>query len=170
LGIIYGPNGQNTYVTNGPATQLVNEIVTCGSGNAWWPDGTSTDSLAVQQSNILACAEQVGTQTFSFTGTYVIDGVTGSDAVTFNPVVVNTPAPGSPAPLLSIALVDPPDSQALDNALVSWPAVSGYVLQTNTDLTTTNWGDYLGTVNNTNGTNSVTLPKSGGSLFFRLRQ
>ena len=42
LGIIYGPNGQNTYVTNGPATQLVNEIVTCGSGNAWWPDGTSS--------------------------------------------------------------------------------------------------------------------------------
>ena len=52
LGIIYGPNGQRTYVTNGPATQLVNEIVTCGSGNAWWPDGTSADSIAVQQSNI----------------------------------------------------------------------------------------------------------------------
>ena len=56
LGIIYGPNGQNTYVTNGPATQLVNEIVTCGSGNAWWPDGTSADSIAIQQSNIVACA------------------------------------------------------------------------------------------------------------------
>lgn len=168
LGIIYGPNGQRTYVTNGPATQLVNEIVTCGSGNAWWPDGTSADSIAVQQSNILACAEQVGTQTFSFTGTYVIDGVTGSNAVTFNPVVPPAP-PATAGPLLSIALVDPPDSPALDNAFVSWPAASGYVLQTNADLTTTNWGDYLGTVDSANGINSVTLHKTGGSLFFRLR-
>ncbi len=169
LGIIYGPNGQNTYVTNGPATQLVNEIVTCGSGNAWWPDGTSADSIAVQQSNILACAEQVGAQTFSFTGTYVIGEVVGSTAVTFNPVVPQAPS-SSAEPLLSIALVDPPSSPALDNAFVSWPAASGYVLQTNTDLTTANWGDYLGTVDNNNGINSVTMHKSNGSLFFRLRR
>jgi hypothetical protein len=168
LGIIYGPNGQRTYVTNGPATQLVNEIVTCGSGNAWWPDGTSADSIAVQQSNILACAEQAGTQLFSFTGSYVIDGVAGSDAVTFNPVVPQTPS-NSAEPLLSIALVDPPDSPVLDNAFVSWPAASGYVLQTNTDLTTTNWGDYVGTVDNNNGINSVKMHKTDGSLFFRLR-
>jgi len=169
LGIIYGPNGQRTCVTNGPATQLVNEIVTCGSGNAWWPDGTAADSIAVQQSNILACAEQVGVQTFSFTGSYVIDGVTESDAVTFNPVAPQTPS-NTPEPLLSIKLVDPPESPALDNAFVSWPAVSGYVLQTNADLTTTNWGDYLGPVDSTNGINSVTLRKSDGSLFFRLRR
>ena len=71
--------------------------------------------------------------------------------------------------MLSITLVDPPGSPALDNAFVSWPTVSGYVLQTNTDLTTTNWGDYLGTVDTINGTNSVTLHKTDGSLFFRLR-
>ncbi len=169
LGIIYGPNGQNTYVTNGPATQLVNEIVTCGSGNAWWPDGTSADSIAVQQSNILACASQIATQSFTFSGTYVIDGVAGSNSVTFNPVAVNSSPSPSGSPLLSIKLVDPPDSPALDNAFVSWPAVVGFVLQTNTDLTTTNWGDYLGTVDTTNGINTVTLPKSGDSLFFRLR-
>jgi len=166
LGIIYGPNGQNTYVTNGPATQLVNEIVTCGSGNAWWPDGTAADSIAVQQSNILVCAEQVGTETFSFSGTYVISGVAGSNSVTFNPAWVNPPNP----PLLSIALVDPPANPALDNAFVSWPAAAdGFVLQTNTDLATTNWGDYLGPVDTTNGINSVTFPKSGNALFFRLR-
>jgi hypothetical protein len=169
LGIIYGPNGQRTYVTNGPATQLVNEIVTCGSGNAWWPDGTSADSIAVQQSNIVACAEQVGALTFSFTGTCVIDGVTGSSAVAFNPLLANTSAPGSAAPLLSITMVDPPESPILDNAFVSWPAASGYVLQTNTDLTTTNWGDYLGTVDTANGINSITLHKTDSSLFFRLR-
>jgi len=43
------------------------------------------------------------------------------------------------------------------------------VLQTNTDLATTNWGDYLGPVDTTNGINSVTFPKSGNALFFRLR-
>ena len=91
LGIIYGPNGQNTYVTNGPATQLVNEIITCGSGNAWWPDGTSADSIATQQSNIVACATQLGTQPFFFTGTYTIDGMAGTNSVTFNPVVANSP-------------------------------------------------------------------------------
>jgi hypothetical protein len=169
LGIIYGPNGQKTYVTNGPATQLVNEIVTCGSGNAWWPDGASADSIAVQQSNILACAEQVGAQTFSFTGTYVIDEVAGTNSVTFNPVAVNTPPSPSGSPLLSIMLVDPTDSPVLDNVEVSWAATAGFVLQTNTDLTTINWGDYTGTINNTNGMNSVTLPKTSGSLFFRLK-
>jgi hypothetical protein len=167
LGIIYGPNGQRTYVTNGPATQLVNEIVTCGSGNAWWPDGTSADSIAVQQSNILVCASQVGTGSFSFSGTYVIDGVAESNSVTFNPVVTNTAV--SDPPPLSIMLVDPPENPALDNVFVSWPAATGYVLQTNTDLTTTNWCVYSGTVDITNGINSVTLPKSGGSLFFRLK-
>jgi len=166
LGIIYGPNGQNTYVTNGPATQLVNEIVTCGSGNAWWPDGTAADSVAVQQSNILACAEQVGPQSFLFSGTYVIDGVTGSNSVTFNPVVAPPPNP----PLLSIALIDPPESSGLDNVMISWPATAtGFTLQTNTDLATANWGDYIGMVTSTNGTFSVTLPKSASSLFFRLK-
>jgi hypothetical protein len=173
LGIIYGPNGQKTYVTNGPATQLVNEIVTCGSGNAWWPDGTSADSVAVQQSNLVVCAEQAGTQTFFFSGTYEIDGMAGSNSVTFNPVAANTPPTqsGSPSgsPLLSIMLVDPPDSPALDNVEVSWPATAGFVLQTNTNLTTANWGDYTGTINTITGTNSVTMPKTGGSLFFRLK-
>jgi hypothetical protein len=169
LGIIYGANGEKTYVTNGASTQLVNEIVTCGSGNAWWPDGTSADSIAVQQSNILACASQVGAELFSFNGTYVLDGVAGSNSVTFNPVVPQAPATTA-GPLLSITLVDPPESPVLDNACISWPsAATGYVLQTNTDLTTSNWGDYAGTVDITNGISSVTLPKSTGSLFFRLK-
>jgi len=42
-------------------------------------------------------------------------------------------------------------------------------LQTNSDLTTPNWGDYTGTVDSSNGINSVTFMKSEGSLFFRLK-
>ncbi len=77
VGIIYGPGGTNTYITSGPATQLVNEIVGRGSGNAWDTYDTS-GNIASQQSNILACALQVGDQPFNFTGTYTIDGVSGS--------------------------------------------------------------------------------------------
>jgi hypothetical protein len=170
LGIIYGPNGQNTYVTNGPATQLVNEIITCGSGNAWWPDGTSADSIATQQSNIVACATQLGAQPFFFTGTYSIDGSSGTNSITFNPLVMNSGSPSAP-PMLTLMLTDPPDDPGvLDNVVVSWPAgATGFVLQTNSDLTTTNWGNYTGTVDGSGGTNSVTFKKSTGSLFFRLK-
>ena len=169
LGIIYGPNGQNAYVTNGPADQLVNEIITCGSGNAWWPDGTSADSIATQQSNIVVCASQLGSQPFDFAGTYTIDGVSGSNSVSFNPLVVNS---GSTPPTLSLQLTDPPENPGvLDNVVVSWPSsATGFVLQTNSDLTTTNWGDYTGAVTNSNGINSVTFSKYADSLFFRLKQ
>ena len=170
LGIIYGPNGQKTYVTNGPATQLVNEIITCGSGNAWWPDGTSSDSVATQQSNIVLCASQLGVQSFFFTGTYTIDGISGTNSVSFNPVVTNTPPSPSDSPMLSILLTDPPEDVNLDIVVVSWPSTAtGFVLQTNSDLTTTNWGDYTGPVNSNGGINSVSLNKSTGSLFFRLK-
>jgi hypothetical protein len=171
LGIIYGPNGQNTYVTNGPPTQLVNEIITCGSGNAWWPDGTSADSIATQQSNIVACAAQIGPQPFFFTGTYILDGISGTNSVTFNPVVTNTPPSPSGSPTLSLMLTDPPENPAvLDNVVVSWPSsATGFVLQTNSDLTTANWADYTGTVDSSGGINSVTFKKSEGSLFFRLK-
>ncbi len=56
---------------------------------------------------------------------------------------------------------------ALTNVVVSWPGSFG-TLQTNADLTTTNWGGYGGTIVNNNGTNSVTLSPSAGALFFRL--
>ena len=53
--------------------------------------------------------------------------------------------------------------------MVSWPGPGG-TLQTNSNLSTANWGVYGGTINSSNGTNSVTLPASGGILFFRLTQ
>jgi hypothetical protein len=168
VGIIYGPI-TNTYITSGSATQLVNEIVGRGSGNAWDTYDTS-GNIASQQSNIDLLISQLGSQPFNFTGTYTIAGVSNSGSVAFNPVVTtNAPASGSGSPLLSIRLTDPPESPGLDNMVVSWPAAAGFELQTNTDLMTTNWGGYLGTVDNANGTNSVTLPKSSGVLFFRLK-
>jgi hypothetical protein len=70
--------------------------------------------------------------------------------------VVQTPG----APLLTI-------TYAGNQAVVSWPAsVTGFTLQTNTDLANGTWGNYLGTVVNNSTTNSP--PK--GNLFFRLKQ
>lgn len=53
---------------------------------------------------------------------------------------------------------------------VSWPAVVGAMLQTNSDLASTNWAAYGGSVVNLGGTNTVTSAPAAGSLFFRLHQ
>jgi hypothetical protein len=53
------------------------------------------------------------------------------------------------------------------HAIVSWPlADTGWTLQTNDDLATPTWGNYLGSVIN----NSATISSPTGNLFFRLKQ
>ena len=52
-------------------------------------------------------------------------------------------------------------------AVVSWPlSVTGWTLQTNNNLSTGTWGNYLGSVVN----NSATVSSKVGNLFFRLTQ
>ena len=64
------------------------------------------------------------------------------------------------APLLTITHVG-------NQAIVSWsPSVTGWTLQTNANLATPTWGNYLGTIVNNSATNSP--PK--GNVFFRLKQ
>jgi hypothetical protein len=64
------------------------------------------------------------------------------------------------APLLTITHLG-------NQAIVSWPpSVTGWTLQTNANLATPTWGNYLGAVVN----NAVTNPLSHGNLFFRLTQ
>jgi hypothetical protein len=53
---------------------------------------------------------------------------------------------------------------------VSWPALAGVTLQTNSDLATANWMAYGGSVTNVAGTNLVTLEAPTGNLYFRLKQ
>jgi hypothetical protein len=66
----------------------------------------------------------------------------------------------SGAPLLTIIYAN-------NQAVVSWPSsVTGWTLQTNSNLATGNWGNYLGPVVN----NSVTNAPPMGNLFFRLKQ
>ncbi len=68
----------------------------------------------------------------------------------------------APTPPLTIVLADP------NTVVVSWPDVAIYTVQTNSDLMTTNWDSYGGTVTTSNGTNSVTVSPPTGNLFFRL--
>jgi hypothetical protein len=64
------------------------------------------------------------------------------------------------APVLTITHVG-------NQAIVSWsPSVSGWTLQTNANLATPTWGNYLGTVIN----NTVTNAPPKGNVFFRLKQ
>jgi hypothetical protein len=64
------------------------------------------------------------------------------------------------APFLTI-------TYANNQAIVSWPSsVTGWTLQTNGNLATTNWVNYGGQIVN----NSVTNSPPKGILFFRLKQ
>jgi hypothetical protein len=71
----------------------------------------------------------------------------------------------TPAPLLNIA----PSS---NNLAFSWVVPStNFVLQQNSDLTTTNWTDLINApvLNLTNLQNQVSLPLSAGNAFYRLK-
>jgi PKD repeat protein len=59
---------------------------------------------------------------------------------------------------------------AANAVLVSWPATGSFTLQTNADLTASNWVNYGGTINTGGGTNSAAFPPGPGNLFFRLKQ
>ena len=74
--------------------------------------------------------------------------------------VVQTPG----APLLTISHVG-------NTAVISWPSPStGFVLQTNSTLSTGTWGNYGG-VEGDNGTiKTVTNAPPTGTLFFRLKK
>ena len=64
------------------------------------------------------------------------------------------------APLLTITYNN-------NQAVVSWPlSVTGWTLQTNRNLASTNWGNYLGAIVN----NRITNAPPKGNLFFRLKQ
>jgi hypothetical protein len=103
-------------------------------------------------------------------GTYQVSGTIGqpdaSGAMTggnysltggfWSLYAVQTPG----APLLTI-------TQMGNQAIVSWDAsATGWTLQTNANLATPTWGNYLGSIGNNRATNAP--PK--GNLFFRLEK
>ena len=75
--------------------------------------------------------------------------------------IVQTPG----APILTIQWINS------TTVKISWPSPStGFVLQQNNDLSTANWANYSGTVNDDGTTKSVTISPPSGTLFFRLKK
>ena len=97
--------------------------------------------------------------TVSTNGTFTL-GLTNAFLYGVNFGILDTNGP----PLLRIA------DTVSDSVLVSWISPStGYILETNANLATNTWLEYVGAIND-NGTNkSVTISPPVGNLFFRLR-
>ncbi len=71
----------------------------------------------------------------------------------------NTPA----VPLLNISLTGP------NTVVVSWPSsATGFALQQNSDLTSANWLDFNGTVNDDGTTKTAIITPLTGNQYFRL--
>ena len=130
-----------------------------------WPAGAMAQSYSIDWYKI---AGGGGTSTG---GTYSVSGTIGqpdaSGAMTGGNYTVTggfwaliQVVQTAGAPLLSITHVG-------NKAVVSWdPSVSGWTLQTNVNLATPIWGNYLGPVVN----NSVTNAPPPMNLFYRLKQ
>jgi hypothetical protein len=105
VGILYGTDGMlgggdDIYVTGGPNTTQVNQIVGRGSGNAWAvyagdPGATLQDKIDLAVANLSTTAP------FDFIGTYSLGSVSNSAKVTF---VANVPDTTSSASLIAFAL------------------------------------------------------------------
>jgi hypothetical protein len=83
-------------------------------------------------------------------------------------VLINTiefPAPSTPLKL-GATFIGP------NNLVISWSSpATNIVVQTNSNLTGTNWGTASYAIATSSGTNhSVTIPPTPGNLFFRLKQ
>jgi hypothetical protein len=74
--------------------------------------------------------------------------------------VVQTPG----LPDLTIMVFGP------NNLVVAWPKTGSYTLQQNSNLTSGSWATSGYSITTANGTNSVTVTPSTGTLFFRLKQ
>lgn len=92
-GLLYGTDGlrgtpDDIWITSGPASQLVDEIIGRGSGNAL--DAYVTDPGANNQERINNAAAGYGSEDLTFTGTYEYGAVQGSGSI-----ILAVPEPSS---------------------------------------------------------------------------
>ncbi|THD51433.1 MAG: PEP-CTERM sorting domain-containing protein [Phenylobacterium sp.] len=83
VGVLYGADGvlgggDDTFVTSGPNTQLVNAIFGRGSGNSFENDPSDPVSTLAEQEASLEAAASFAGQPTQFTGTYRIGDFNGS--------------------------------------------------------------------------------------------
>ncbi|MBS0361328.1 MAG: PEPxxWA-CTERM sorting domain-containing protein [Proteobacteria bacterium] len=83
VGVLFGADGvlgggDDTYVTSGPNTQLVNAIYGRGSGNSYENNPADPVGTPAQQQASLDAATYFAGQPTAFTGTYTLGDASGS--------------------------------------------------------------------------------------------
>jgi hypothetical protein len=154
--------------TAGDIYKFTNSGGTLSSTPTTFATGFNTPrGLAFDSGGNLFLADQNACLIYEFTNS---GGVLSSNAAIFANLVALGYLPeyfafGLAPPSLTIA------SSGSNSAMISWPSPStGYFLQTNSNLATTNWTLYTGTIvtNGAGTTNSVAITPPVGNLFFRL--
>jgi sugar lactone lactonase YvrE len=164
--LFYGPMGlavdaqTNLYVADG-GNGLIRKVSPVGTN---WVTTTLAGSVGAPAGS----SDGTGTNAVFGTPSGIAVDVAGN--VFVSDPGANTVREGSPPsasnPVTSLAISLTGANPV--NAVIAWPATGTWLLQTNADLATPNWGVYGGTVNTANGTNSVTVPPWAPTLFFRL--
>jgi endonuclease G len=174
--IICGPNGFSgaRINTNGPVfipsyTWKIIVVVTNGSGTALNRIDTSTRVIAVNIPNIAGIHSAPWTNyLISVNQVQTNTGFTFFTALPpYTAAVLRAKIDGQPIPVIA-----PQISGSIVNSIslfYSWPtAATGFFLQQNTNLASTNWTAYGGTITTNGDTVRATISPSAGNNFFRL--
>jgi hypothetical protein len=147
-------SGTQDIASSADGSRLVYAIKT-SSGQTLYAIYTSTDSGATWVSNTVSKAKWTSVAS-SADGSKLVAAASGDSA-------------GRIYTWEAAAVLDL--AAAGTNLVLSWPALSattGFGLQQNSDLTTTDWTDVTNTPTVTNGQNQVVLSPPASPLFYRL--
>jgi endonuclease G len=174
--IICGPNGfsGSRINTNGPVfipsyTWKIIVVVTNGSGTALNRIDTSTRVIAVNIPNIAGIRSAPWTNyPVSVNQLQTNTGFTFFNALPpYTAAVLRAKIDGQPIPVVAPQISGGVANS--NNFAFSWPtAATGFILQQNSNLTTTNWTPYGGTITTNGDMESATISTSDGNNFFRL--
>jgi hypothetical protein len=162
-GIFYSAPIPGEYGTYDPGTGAYTHITAPAN-----PAGASGSYVALAfNGSILYGDDLVAGSGGGVTHLVTIDPATGTvtdigPSVTHLDAIAFQPAAAASAPSLGI-------QKTTNGVVIGWPAsATGFRLQENTDLTTTNWIANSSPTNVVSGTNQVTISPAVGSGFFRL--
>ncbi len=159
-GIFYGAPIPGEYGTYDPATGAYTHITVPAS-----PAGAGGGYAAFAFGGSILYGDNLVAGGSGVTHLVTIDPATGNvtdigPSVTHLDAIAFQPAPA--APTLTI-------QPTTNGVIIGWPAsATGFHLQQNTNLTTTNWVANTAPTNVVSGTNQVTISPAAGKTFFRL--
>lgn len=156
-GVFYGAPIPGDYGTYAPANGAYTNIATPGS-----PAGAGGGYAALAFNGPTLYGDNLVAGGSGTTHLVTIDPPTGN-VTDIGPSVTHLDAIAfQPAPALTI-------QHTTNGVIIGWPAsATGFQLQQNTNLTTTNWVTNTAPTNVVSGTNQVTISPASGTTFFRL--